>query len=75
MHMDNNEAAKSLIEHAAEVASHSFAAGDYRQSSDVARGIAETHEQMNDAYTAGTSDGVWIRDAETDAALRNMRKS
>jgi hypothetical protein len=56
-----NEARKSLAEHAEEVAEHSFEACDYSGSSELAKGLAETHEQLSDVYTAGTSDGVFVR--------------
>lgn len=56
-----DEAKKSLAEHAGEVAAHSFEASDYSGSSELSKGLAETHEQLGDVYTAGTSDGVYIR--------------
>ncbi|GAA3400845.1 YozQ family protein [Paenibacillus hodogayensis] len=49
-----DEAKRSLNEHAAEVASQSFDPSDYGSESPVSQGLAVTHEQANDVYTAGT---------------------
>lgn len=56
-----DEADKSWTVHAEEVAEESFDVSDYKQSSEMSRGLAETHEQLNDAYAAGTSDGLFVR--------------
>lgn len=56
-----DEAGNSWTEHAEEVAEESFDASDYEQSSQMRKGLAETHEQFSDAYAAGTSDGSFVR--------------
>lgn len=58
-----DEAKKSLIEHAAQVAENSFDHSDFASSSsEMSKGLAETHEQISDVYASGTSDGRFIRD-------------
>lgn len=56
-----DDAGKSWTEHAEEVAEESFDASDYEQASQMRKGLAETHEQLSDAYAAGTSDGLFVR--------------
>jgi hypothetical protein len=56
-----DETGKSWTRHAEEVAEESFDASDYEQSSEISKGLAETHEQLSDAYASGTSDGVFVR--------------
>lgn len=57
---------KSWTEHAGEVAEQMYDPADYESSSEVARGIAETHEQAGDVYTSGTSDGESIDESDIE---------
>ncbi|PYI56451.1 YozQ family protein [Paenibacillus flagellatus] len=57
-----DEAKKSLLEHAAEVAEHQYDVSDYDGTTQIAAGTAETHEQFSDSYAAGTSDGGFTHD-------------
>ncbi|MDF2720654.1 MAG: hypothetical protein K0Q59_329 [Paenibacillus sp.] len=57
----SEKAKQSLENHAAEIAEHTFEISDYHSSSELSRGLAETHEQISDAYAVGTSDGSFIR--------------
>ncbi|MEF3302627.1 YozQ family protein [Paenibacillus sp. GYB003] len=62
-----NEAKASLTEHAEEVAEQTYTPSGSASASEVARGLAETHEQANDAYVAGTSDGAFVRERENES--------
>ena len=60
----NDPASEALLQSYNEVAEKSFEISDYGKSSQISKGLAETHEQFSDVYTAGTSDGVMFRQEE-----------
>jgi hypothetical protein len=54
--MTNNLRNKELIRASEGVAEKTFQPSDYAQQSDIAQGLAITHEQMGDANFEGTID-------------------
>ncbi|MCZ8521146.1 MULTISPECIES: YozQ family protein [Paenibacillus] len=55
----NDKASEGLLNNYRKVAGQSYDVSDYTSSDESSQGTAVTHEQFSDAYTAGTSDGMF----------------
>ncbi|MFD2616475.1 YozQ family protein [Terrilactibacillus laevilacticus] len=53
MNLDNQKETKS-----SEVAKKSYDVNDYKSHSELEKGLATTHEQVNDTFVEGTIDGI-----------------
>lgn len=49
---------KKRNNHSNEVAENNYHPSDYRSTMEAEQGLAESHEQVSDAYTAGTIDQI-----------------
>ncbi|WP_248930079.1 YozQ family protein [Paenibacillus hamazuiensis] len=66
--MASDPAAEALQNNYRKVTDNRYDISDYESTDETSRGHAETHEQMSDAYFAGTSDGV-VQRAEGEVHL------
>ncbi|CAG7657266.1 YozQ family protein [Paenibacillus allorhizosphaerae] len=54
--MSGKQASKALKRSYEQVTANRYDISDYKSENETSRGLAETHEQMSDAYVAGTNE-------------------
>lgn len=73
--MSDKQAAKALNQSYEQIADNRYDITDYKSGSEASRGLAETHEQLSDAYVVAGANRADAADGAASASEKSLSAS